>query len=177
MKLNLMSGLAFVPTENVIDSWEELVTNMQPWILQQTGEIQHKIDDFITYFETNYIGKKIANIRREPRVVPIYMWNVRMRTLEHYGRTDNEVEGFHMKVRFSVGAQFPNLWKFLKSLQGIQAETEKILAELNSGVMGKKQRPQYIITAQRVYNITSSWDSRQNLISYLEGLINNFMIR
>ena len=59
------------------------------------------------YFETNYIGQNIAGVRRAPRVAPIEFWNVRFRTLEHYGRTDNEVEGFHMKVLHTTGAQFP----------------------------------------------------------------------
>ena len=60
--------------------------------------MQQKIDDLLTYVECNYmyIGQCIAVLRREPRVAPVELWNVRMRTLEHYGRTENEFEGFHM---------------------------------------------------------------------------------
>jgi hypothetical protein len=72
-------------------------------------------------------------VRREPRVASIDIWNVRDRILHNYGKTDNE--GFHMKVGYTIGAQFPNLWKFLKALQGLQAKTEKLVQELNSGVI------------------------------------------
>src|SRR5580700_622113 len=102
------------------------------------------------------------------------MWNVRARTLEHYGRTDNEVEGFHMKVAHTTGAQFPNLWKFFKGLQGLQAETGKLIQELNAGVIGRKQRPEYVRLSIRIANVTATWPNRQNLETFLTGISHNF---
>src|SRR6218665_3148345 len=92
----MISALAFVPPDEVVNSWDELLQILQPWINLQTTEVQQKVDDLFTYVECYYIGQRIAVVRREPRVAPVELWNVRMRTLEHYGRTENEVEGFHM---------------------------------------------------------------------------------
>ncbi|XP_077294134.1 putative cytochrome P450 6a14 [Arctopsyche grandis] len=100
--------------------------------------------------ETRYL-RIWPYVRREPRVASIDIWNVRDRILHNYGKTDNEVEGFHMKVGYTIGAQFPNLWKFLKALQGLQAETEKLEQELNSGVMGREQRPKYILEHYQMF--------------------------
>lgn len=174
-KLKMVSALAFVPPGEVVDSWSELLQILRPWIGQQRREIQLKIDDFLQYFEVNYIGQYLAGVRREARVAPIEIWNVRMRTLEYYGRTDNEVEGFHQKVAHTAGAQFPNLWKFLKALQGLQVETEKTIAEMNAGVIGRKQRPEYVRLAERIKNMTEAWPLRQNLEMYLHGISHNFV--
>ncbi|XP_077297552.1 aminopeptidase N-like [Arctopsyche grandis] len=162
IKFKMVLALAFVPPENVVESWEELLQILNPWLLEQEREIQQKVDDFLIYFEVNYIGKIIANVRREPRVASIDIWNVRDRIIHNYGKTDNEVEGFHMKVGYTIGAQFPNLWKFLKALQGLQAETEKLVEELNSGVMGRQQRPKYVQLAERIKNVTANWANRQS---------------
>lgn len=174
-KLKMISALAFVPPADVVNSWEELVQILQPWINQQTPDVKQKIDDLLTYFEINYIGQSIAGVRREPRVAPVELWNVRMRTLEHYGRTDNEVEGFHMKVAHTTGAQFPNFWKYLKGLQGLQVETEKVIEEMNAGRTGRKQRPEYVRLAERIANVTSTWSQRHNLDTFLRGISHNFV--
>ena len=173
-KFKMISALAFVPPGDVINSWEQLLLILQPWIQQQPQDIQDRIDDLLMYFEANYIGSNIAGVRRVPRVAAIEIWNVRMRTLEDYGRTDNEVEGFHMKVSHTLGAQFPNLWKFFKGLQGLQVETSKLIEELNAGVIGRKQRPAYIRLAERIANVTATWPNRPNLETFLSGISHNF---
>jgi hypothetical protein len=171
----MISALAFVPPGEVVNCWEQLVQILQPWIQQQPADVQQRIDDLLTYFEVNYIGQNVAGVRRKPRVASIETWNARSRTLEHYGRTDNEVEGFHMKVAHTMGSQFPNLWKFLKGLQGLQVETEKLIHELNARVIGRKQRPEYIRLAERIENVTATWPYRQDLETYLRGISHNFV--
>ena len=173
-KLKMISALAFVPPADVINSWDDLLMILQPWIQQQPQDMQQRIDDLLMYFEVNYIGQNIAGVRRAPRVAAIEMWNVRERTLENYGRTDNEVEGFHMKVAHTTGSQFPNLWKFFKGLQGLQVETEKLIQELNAGVVGRTQRPEYVRLSMRIANVTATWPNRQNLETFLTGISHNF---
>lgn len=167
--LKMIIALAFVPPESVIYSWEELLQIFQPWIEQQTQDIQQKIHMLLAYFETNYIGEKILGIiRHEPCMVPIELWNVRSHTLENYGRLDNEIGLFHMKGISKVGAQCNHLWKFLKGLLGLQAETEKIIKELNMG--GRKHRPEYIRLAERIVNTTANWSQKKSLESYLKEI-------
>lgn len=76
-------------------------------------------------FWKNYTGRVEAGSRIAPKVADIKIWNVRDRNLEHYGRTDNESEGFNNKLSRSIEVHSLNLCKFLKVLQGIQAETER----------------------------------------------------
>jgi hypothetical protein len=59
IKFKMVLALAFVPPENVVESWEELLQILNPWLLAQEREIQQKVDDFLMYFEVNYIGKII----------------------------------------------------------------------------------------------------------------------
>lgn len=103
------------------------------------------------------------------------MWNIYQRTIDHYGRTDNEVEGFHLKVSHTVGVQHPNLWKFLKGLQGLQAETEKSIVEIDCRITVRKQRPGYFCLADRVRNIVLSWPNRHNLEIYPEAKLHSQM--
>lgn len=37
-KLKMISALAFVPTGEVVNSWDELLHILQPWIQQQTAD-------------------------------------------------------------------------------------------------------------------------------------------
>ncbi|XP_077294150.1 uncharacterized protein LOC143916777 [Arctopsyche grandis] len=174
MQFKMVSALALVPPENVIDSWVELRDQiMRPWKMRQREEIRQKIDKFLDYFEDNYIGAVDGGVRSPPHVAAIDLWNVRARILEHYGRTDNEVEGFHMKVAKTVEMHFPNLWQFFRALQGLQAETKKLVSELNSGIIGRKQLLKYIQLAERIHNVTAEWPNRQNLETYLRGISNN----
>ena len=73
--LKMISALAFVPPGDVINSWEQLLlVILQPWIQQQTQDIQNRIDDLLMYFEANHIGSNIAGVRRVPRVAAIDIW-------------------------------------------------------------------------------------------------------
>jgi len=171
--LKMIAALAFVPPGEIIQSWNNLLLILQVWMQPFQQNVKDDLDDLFTYFEVNYIGQVRAGVRRDPRVAPIQLWNVHQRTIDHYGRTDNEVEGFHLKVVHTVGVQHPNLWKFLKGLQGLQAETEKSIAELNAGVIVRKQRPEYIRSAERVRNVVLNWANRQNLETYLRGISYN----
>ena len=84
---SIISALAFVPPDEVVNSWDELLQILQPWINLQTPDVQQKLDDLLTYVECNYIGQSIAGVRREPRVAPVELWNERMRSCEHWNVT------------------------------------------------------------------------------------------
>ena len=71
-----------------------------------------------------------------------------------------------MKVAHTTGAQFPNLWKYLKGLQGLKVETEKLIEGLIAGRIGRKQRPEYV--AERIANVASSWPHRKKIGAVFE---------
>src|SRR6218665_3122703 len=74
-----------------------------------------------------------------------------------------------MKVAHTTGAQFPNLWKHLKGLQGPSVATEKLrpIEDLNAGRIRRKRRPEYVRLAERIANVASTWPHTENLEPYL----------
>jgi hypothetical protein len=61
-------ALAFVPSDRVIDAFEELVTSSNP----ETDEL---LRDFLVYFETPWIGV-VQRGRRHRSLFDIDLWNV-----------------------------------------------------------------------------------------------------
>ena len=77
-------ALAFVPSDRVIDAFEELVTSSNP----ETDEL---LVDFLVYFETPWIGV-VQRGRRHRSLFDIDLWNVHDR-VEILPR--NSIEGWH----------------------------------------------------------------------------------
>lgn len=50
--LQMTFALAFILPGEVVNSWDEILQILQPWIQQQTKDVQQKIDDLLMYFET-----------------------------------------------------------------------------------------------------------------------------
>ena len=87
--------LAFVPPEDVIvDSWEQI-----------SAEYPEELDDFITYFERTWVGRRG---RRRP-LYDIHRWNQRERVLQGLMATNNNVEGFHNGFVSLVGYLNPTI--------------------------------------------------------------------
>lgn len=169
IKFKMVAALAFVPLENVTESWEELLLIMQPWVVAQTEEIRHKIYDFLSFFELDYIGKNVEGMRCKPRVADVNMWNVRNVTLDGFRRTDDEVETFHKKISNIIQNHHVSLWKILKFLQNLQAETEKMMAESITGVI-KPKRTENMRMAEKILNLVENWSSRSDFETYLRSL-------
>ena len=170
----MLSALALVPPEEVADRFDQLLTILEPWKASKPLDLQERIENVFDSFEINYIGRVRLNTRQAPRVAPIDVWNVRRQTLEGLGRTNNETEGYHLKVGQTLGAQGPNLWKFLRCLQGLEVESRKTMADINSGRMNRKYRTKYIESAKRIQNVARSWNENIDLGQFLRGIAHNF---
>ncbi|XP_068246463.1 uncharacterized protein [Palaemon carinicauda] len=108
LKIRCFSALAFLPTEDVGEAYEELIDD---------DEIPSEL---ITYFDVTFMGVvrgRGARRRRDSPIFPIDVWNVNERILQDLPRTNNAAEGFHSAIKRSAGGAHLNIWKFIKTLK------------------------------------------------------------
>ena len=136
LKIKCFTALAFLPTEDVIEAFENL---------SDDDDIP---DEFITYFETNYIGinrGRGSRQRRSEPLFPIKIWNVRERILANIPRSNNAVEGYHNAIRSSVTSVHPNLWKLCGALAKEEAMAQAKIAHFRRGDSVKRKKKYEVI--------------------------------
>ena len=106
-------NIAFVPRKPVIPAFFELLDSMP----HDTGLV---LDGFVNYFMTTWVqGITTPRGTRLARYPPA-SWNQVERTIASLNKTINYMEAFNKKFAALVGPSKPNIWKFLKTLAGIQ---------------------------------------------------------
>ena len=95
LKIRMLAALAFVPVDDIVESFEHLAASMP-------DETQPITD----YFEDTYIGRRQRHGRRQPPFAHT-MWSVHNRVEEGLPRTNNHVEGWHRRMQSNVGAYHP----------------------------------------------------------------------
>ena len=82
LAIRMLAALAFVPPNDVIDSFETLAD------YSRNGYWQG-LDDMLDYFEDNYIGRFRRNAPRRRPAFNIETWNMFHRTDNELPRTNN----------------------------------------------------------------------------------------
>ncbi|XP_076373351.1 uncharacterized protein LOC143258255 [Tachypleus tridentatus] len=100
-------SLAFVPVDGVVASFETLIANND--FHRVVGE---RAPDLVDYFENTWIDRphRQRAVGRKNPPFPIRLWNVRGRTIQGLGRTNNIIEGWHHKMNKLEGIRAPNLF-------------------------------------------------------------------
>ncbi|KAL4127532.1 hypothetical protein QTP88_011707 [Uroleucon formosanum] len=89
MQIRLLSALAFIPTINVIRTFEELIDST--YFLEN----EELLSPIIDYFEDTWIGRRNRNNRRRSPQFDFCMWNCYDSVLKHQPRTNNAVRCWH----------------------------------------------------------------------------------
>jgi hypothetical protein len=97
-----LTALAFVPVQDVIKSF---VTLIDTEFFTKESDLT---EEFISYFESTYIGRIHRNSRREP-LFPISLWNCFHAVKEGIPKTNNHVEGWHRKFSSLLSASHPSI--------------------------------------------------------------------
>ena len=161
IKLKMLASLAFVPENDVIDSFNILM-----------GEFPQSAFNVAKYFEDSYIGKRLPDHTRRTSPFPIRLWNMYTRMLNNMPRTNNCVEGWHNAFKSGICHAHPSFSKLLIHLQREQSLQEAIYAKWEGGSI-KQRSKQSIEQENRLQNIVEDYQNRE-ILSYLRGIAYNF---
>ena len=106
VQLRMIATLAFVPSQDVVNSFDRLCVVIQN---QYVGDA----DEVLNSFEDTYIGRFRKNAPRRPPLFPIELWNMFNRTAEKLPRTNNNIEVWRNSFQANVPSTHPTFWKFL----------------------------------------------------------------
>ena len=158
--IRMFCALAFLPTEEVTEAFEELSENeLLPM-------------EFISYFELTYIGAiRGRRRRREAPLYPITFWNMRSRVMNKLPRTNNALEGFHSALNQSLACKNPNIWKFIDVLKKEEALTETKILHLQLGEQPVKKK-KYEKLDNCIVKLTEEYDG-SNQSDFLKAIAYN----
>lgn len=162
--LRMLAALAFVPPQDVIESFEELsnhINNLENF----------NVDEVLDYVEDNYIGRLRGNIRRAPTFA-IDRWNMFHRTFDELPRTNNSVEGWHHSFQATVGVYHPSFWRFLGMIKQEESLNRVKIAQALGGHAAPAARRRYTDTNQRILRIVDNYPHLQRL-QYLRSIAHN----
>lgn len=164
LKMRMISALAFVPVDNVVDSFEQLCDNNNYPV-----EAQPVLD----YFEDTWIGRPDRRqLRRAPRFSH-EMWNCVDAVIIDISKTNNACEGWHRAFSEIIGASHPTIWKFLMALKNEQSLNEAKIEQYFAGNEPPTMKKRYRDSSKRIQRIVSDYSNR-NLLDYLRGLAHNY---
>ncbi|CAJ0959347.1 unnamed protein product [Ranitomeya imitator] len=161
--IRMIPALAFLPPQNVVQSFEELVED--PDFPQEAIAIAN-------YFEDSYIGQMNRRGRQAP-LFPVQFWNVYERTLNDQQRTNNDVEGWHRSFRETCGTLFQNIYHFINCLKHQQELHSFEIIQIIAGNPIAARNKKYAVISARVKRIVQDFNNR-SLMDYLRGIAYSF---
>ena len=129
----MLDGLAFLPSENVIEGMD---------ILREV--CPQEAEPLLDYFDKTYVNgtRRVVNIRngnqiirRTPPLFPIEMWNVHQATMIKDPRTNNIAEGGTNRYKELIGHHHPSIWRSIDALQFEEKSVCLTLVKYNIGEM------------------------------------------
>ena len=159
-------SLAFVPSNKVIETFEELVASLDP----ETDEL---LGDFLVYFETTWIGINQRGRRRRP-LYDIDLWNVHDRVQDDLPRTNNSIEGWHRAFDQRVGITHPTIRRLVNKIRKEQANNEITLVQLSAGVSVRLPKKRYQALNMRLKEIVGNLDlNAESFLNFLRAIAHN----
>ena len=107
--LNYLLALAFVPCEEVNDTWDRVI---KPFITEDASELTPEMTSFISYFEANYLGELSRFGRRLKPRIRVNLWNKFKFAVEGQPITNNGAEAFNGSWNRATPAN-ASLWTIL----------------------------------------------------------------
>lgn len=166
LSVRCLAALAFVPAEDVIDSFHTLINN---------EEFDRRAIAVATYFEDVWIGApdRHTNIRAAP-LFPLEMWNMHEQALEGSHRTNNSMEGWHRRFQSVLGCFRPCVFRCISALKReqhmVSSKVERLLAGNNPPPSKKSYRDLNIRVKTTVENYANF-----GRFQYLKGIAHSYM--
>jgi hypothetical protein len=166
LHIRQLMALAFIPPDDVIAAFEELVDSE---FFQQNAQ---DLQELMNYFEDTWIGRPARRGGRSNPLFAIEIWNVHNSALQDLPKTNNSVEGWHRAFSQLLGASHPTIWRFIDSLKKEQSMNELKLEQFLSGQHPPRARKIYREVARRIKTIVEDYGNRTTL-DFLRGIGHN----
>ena len=170
MHVKQLISLAFIPTVDVVTSFEDLLDSTF------FSDNEAILRELINYFEDNWIGRPA---RRGGRSKPLFehaLWNCHAAIIDDLPRTNNAVEGWHRGFSELIGANHPTIWKFIDALKMEQNMNEAKIEQYIAGQQPNAVRRKYKETAARIKIIIADYNQRP-LLDHLRGIAHNLSLQ
>ena len=165
----MIAALAFVPPQNVVNSFDELCVVIRN---QYDGDA----DEVLDYFEDTYIGRRFRrNAPRRPPLFPVKLWNMFNRATEELPRTNNNIEAWHNSFQANVSSTHPTFWKFLEVLLREERIFRVRMFQNQAGHAPEPQRHRYADCNARILRIVDDYANRQ-VMDYLQHIAHNLSL-
>ena len=152
-KVKQLMALAFVPVQDVIAVFEQLMTN----------------DDFLDLdFLLDYIGRPRRGRRVVPRF-PVALWNQVERVRAKLPQSNNYTESWHNAFNGTVNIAHPSVARLARKLQQEQHATMILRAQHATGQPPAKKRKKYIRINEALTTMVDAYD-RTDAITYLKNV-------
>ena len=163
IKVRCFVSLAFLPREEVIDGFDELVDD---------DDIPQAL---VSYFENTYIGPVRGRGQRSRRLEPIFSiasWNVHDLCVRGEPRTTNSLEGFHSTLIKSISNNHPNIWTLIDTHKKDDVLAKTKLQNLRQGEEIITKKKKYRDCNKRILHLIENFDS-SNKLQILRAIAHN----
>ena len=148
----MVGTIAFVPEEDVDDTWTLLKPLLPPDIIE-----------FTRYYEATWIG---SSGNRPTSAYEIWNQNAAGRSL--LPRSTNIAEGWHWGFNSMLGCSNPTIWKFLDCVKA-----EQSLTDMKKTKQIIKERPEQRATRwvhydRRIQELVDDYQNYANKINFLK---------
>lgn len=165
LHIRCLSALAYVPVDFVVYYYESLMSTR--FFVENKNDIS--FSDFISYFESTWIGARTRRKYRKLPFFPIDEWNCFEQLQENIPGTNNSVEEWHddFSSTFNI-TERPNIWKFILALQKQNMSNQcKVMEYLSDEKPQKKKK--YNSSAEKIIQISKEF-SNKNVEDYLKEI-------
>lgn len=150
--IKMLIALAFIPVKTVTRLFDSLI------LTRFFIDNQDDLNDYLTYFENTWIGKKQRSGSRRDPLFNLELWNCCEAVMNGLPRTSNGVEGWHHAFNVRVRIHHASTGKFIQALQVEQGSTDAYIVQSEAGInIGTVRRTRYVTKDEQIKAVVSQY--------------------
>lgn len=166
LKIKCLAALAFLPIDKVKSSYDSVVMEMF------ADETETAVDDFLLYFQKNYVGINVGPRVKRPRF-EIIKWNQYEAVVNNLPKTNNSLEGWHRGFQFNFRKTNHSIYDVIRAFKADEVSTKQAIAQRRSQADPEPQRKKYASYNRRIRAIVANYNSnlyRNDEMQYIKDI-------